>query len=45
MRKITRETARAAQEKDRDAPHRPKAKIIEVHSHKVQTRAISVLQD
>jgi len=45
MRKITREIARAAQEKDRDAPHRPKAKIIEVRSHKVQTRAISVLQD
>ena len=45
MRKITRETARAAEEKDRDAPHRPKAKIIEVHPHKVQTRAISVLKD
>jgi membrane-bound lytic murein transglycosylase MltF len=45
MRKITRETARAAQEQDRDAPHRPKAKIIEVRSHKVQTRAISVLKD
>jgi hypothetical protein len=45
MRKITGETTRAAQGKDPNAPHRPKAKIIEVRSHKVQTRAISVLKD
>jgi hypothetical protein len=45
MRKIIGETARAAQGKDPDTPHRPKAKIIEVRSHKIQTRAISVLKD
>jgi hypothetical protein len=45
MNKITRETARTAQGKDPDAPHRPKAKIIEVRSHKFVTRAISVLKD
>jgi hypothetical protein len=45
MRKITRETASATQGKDPDTPHRPKAKVIEVRPHKVQTRAISVLKD
>jgi hypothetical protein len=45
MGKITRETASATQGKDPDPPHHPKAKIIEVHPHKVQTRAISVLKD
>ena len=33
------------QEKDQDAPHRPKAKIIEVRSTKVKTKAITILKD
>ena len=33
------------QEKDKDAPHRPKAKIIEVRSTKVKTKAITILKD
>jgi hypothetical protein len=37
----------AAQGNDRDEKvrRRPKAKIIEVRSHKVQTKAISILKD
>jgi hypothetical protein len=34
-----------AQEKDKDAPRRPKAKIIEVKSTKVKTKAITILKD
>ena len=32
-------------EKDKKAPHRPKAKIIEVRSQKVQTKTINILKD
>jgi transglycosylase-like protein with SLT domain len=45
LKKGASETARTTQEKDPNAPHRPKAKIIEVHPRKVQTRAIAVLKD
>ncbi len=45
MRKSTREDARVAQQNDSNAPHRPKAKIIEVHPRKAQVQAISVLKD
>jgi hypothetical protein len=35
----------ADQEKDQNTPRRPKAKIIEVRSNKVPTKAISILKD
>jgi hypothetical protein len=35
----------AAPEKDKDAPRRPKAKIIEVRSGKIQTKAMPILKD
>jgi len=45
MRKGARENARGVQQNDPNAPHRIKAKIIEVHPHKAQVQAISVLKD
>ena len=45
MRKSTKENSRGVQQNDPNAPHRIKAKIIEVHPHKAQVQAISVLKD
>jgi hypothetical protein len=45
--KVAMAKAEVAAEKsrDKDAPRRPKAKIIEVRSHKTRTKAISILRD